>query len=345
MTRRHPDGHELRKRTSLGPRPPRLTDPSALAQTVQPVIRRPPDLRASRAANAPTVGHQGQIPLADHRSRQDPIGHTKCDHPWLALSTVHAAGARIPGPRHLRGFRPPRGNLDCYLSDTPPQHLWPRDEKLDMQVIEKLLLELPSTAPIGLEDALTRYWNADIGPARKPMPLSAPAALAQWLSDTLKNMLHIQGLQQPGLTEPARETLAQIVRWPDREQRFSHNVPPVYAYSLESTVTPRHLQQRAAQQQDPAAPLHSLRPRHCALQPRQRRAVLRVDGNLQPVLGRTDRQSLCRRQRDLSTLRNRRACLRHPGRHDLGGNNWPMCRRYSCPPKSACQTSRRSTAS
>ncbi|AOS42649.1 hypothetical protein A0U95_28980 [Pseudomonas brassicacearum] len=130
----------------------------------------------------------------------------------------------------------PRGNLDCYLSDTPPQRLWPRDEKLDMQVIEKLLLELPSTAPIGLEDALTRYWNADIGP-RPQTDAPVRTSRWQWLSDTLKNMLHIRGLQQPGLTEPARETLAQIVRWPDREQRFSHNVPPVYAYSLESTVT------------------------------------------------------------------------------------------------------------
>ncbi len=105
-----------------------------------------------------------------------------------------------------------------------------------MQVIEKLLLELPSTAPIGLEDALTRYWNADIGP-RPQTDAPVRTSRWQWLSDTLKNMLHIRGLQQPGLTEPARETLAQIVRWPDREQRFSHNVPPVYAYSLESTVT------------------------------------------------------------------------------------------------------------
>nr|BFE96430.1 hypothetical protein GCM10020185_69660 [Pseudomonas brassicacearum subsp. brassicacearum] len=68
------------------------------------------------------------------------------------------------------------------------------------------------------------------------MPLSAPAA-GNGSATHSRTCCISGGLQQPGLTEPARETLAQIVRWPDREQRFSHNVPPVYAYSLESTVT------------------------------------------------------------------------------------------------------------
>ncbi|WPN61200.1 hypothetical protein QMK47_16775 [Pseudomonas sp. P9_35] len=127
-----------------------------------------------------------------------------------------------------------RGHLDCYLSDSVPHRLWSGDEKLDMQVIKKLLLELPWTLPIGLEDALTRYWNTDISTHAQT---DTHTSRWQWLSDTLKNLLHIRGLQQPGLTEPARETLDQIVRWPDREQRFSRNTPAVYAYSLESTLT------------------------------------------------------------------------------------------------------------
>ncbi|MCP1456450.1 dermonecrotic toxin domain-containing protein [Pseudomonas kilonensis] len=127
-----------------------------------------------------------------------------------------------------------RGHLDCYLSDSVPHRLWSGDEKLDMQVIKKLLLELPWTLPIELEDALTRYWNTDISTHAQT---DTHTSRWQWLSDTLKNLLHIRGLQQPGLTEPARETLDQIVRWPDREQRFSRNTPAVYAYSLESTLT------------------------------------------------------------------------------------------------------------
>jgi hypothetical protein len=123
-----------------------------------------------------------------------------------------------------------RRELHSFLSDTPPRHLWPANGRLDMKVIETLVLELPWTVPIGLEDELTRYWNTDRG-------TTPPISRWRWLSDVFKNELHIRGLQQSGLTEPAREALDQIVRWPDRDQRFSRCIPPVYAYSLESTVT------------------------------------------------------------------------------------------------------------
>ncbi|WP_210639131.1 DUF6543 domain-containing protein [Pseudomonas sp. Tri1] len=121
-----------------------------------------------------------------------------------------------------------RGGRRCFLSDTPPRELSPEDGKLDIKVIEKLLLELPWTVPIGLEDALTRYWNAGIDSISR----------WRWLSDALKNTLSIRRLQQPDLTDPVREALDQIVRWPDREQRFRRsNLSPVYAYSLETKVT------------------------------------------------------------------------------------------------------------
>ncbi|MBO1539472.1 DUF6543 domain-containing protein [Pseudomonas sp. OA65] len=128
------------------------------------------------------------------------------------------------------------GSFDCYLSDTIPRRLRSDVGNLDMKVIEKLVLELPWTVPIGLDDALARYWNTDIDSSPK-LDSGVHNSRWQWLSDSLKNMLHIQGLQQPGLSEPAREALDQIVRWPDREQRFSHNPSPVYAYSLGSTLT------------------------------------------------------------------------------------------------------------
>ena len=124
-----------------------------------------------------------------------------------------------------------RGGRRCFLSDAPPRELSPQDDKLDIKVIEKLLLELPWTVPIGLEDALTRYWNAGIDTGND-------ISRWRWLSDALKNTLSIRSLQQPDLTDPAREALDQIVRWPDREQRFRRtNLSPVYAYSLETKVT------------------------------------------------------------------------------------------------------------
>ncbi|MBV4552414.1 hypothetical protein HU742_014815 [Pseudomonas sp. SWRI102] len=129
-----------------------------------------------------------------------------------------------------------QGILECYLSDSPPRRLRPADGRLDMALVEKCVLELPWRVPIGLQDALTHYWNGDIAARSQAVP-HARASRWQWLSDTLKNMLNIHGLQQPGLSEPARDALDQIVRWPDREERFKRNLPPVYAYRLESTVT------------------------------------------------------------------------------------------------------------
>ena len=115
-----------------------------------------------------------------------------------------------------------RGGRRCFLSDAPPRELSPEDGKLDIKVIEKLLLELPWTVPIGLEDALTRYWNAGIDTGND-------ISRWRWLSDALKNTLSIRSLQQPDLTDPAREALDQIVCWPDREQRFRRtNLSPVY---------------------------------------------------------------------------------------------------------------------
>ena len=164
--------------------------PSALAQTV-----------SQSFADRPTFEHVAQQMLEQA---------IKARYPSLAIDlakTQLATPAAITRGWRFRPFMPlvleylalgtpvdfsPRGNLDCYLCDAPPQRLWPRDEKLDMKVIEKLVLELSSTVPIGLEDALTRYWNTDIG--NRPQTATAiRTSRWQWLSDTLKNMLHIRG--------------------------------------------------------------------------------------------------------------------------------------------------------
>ncbi|WP_457970349.1 hypothetical protein M1D68_11085 [Pseudomonas sp. R4-84] len=129
-----------------------------------------------------------------------------------------------------------RGNLDCYLSDSVPSRLWSGNDRLDMKVVEKLLHELPWTVPIGLEEALTRYWNGDAETISHTR-VAARTSRWHWLGDTLRISLHIRRLQQPGLTVPACEALDQIVRWPDREQRFQRNASAVYVYGLNSVLT------------------------------------------------------------------------------------------------------------
>ncbi|WP_431081547.1 dermonecrotic toxin domain-containing protein [Pseudomonas thivervalensis] len=129
----------------------------------------------------------------------------------------------------------PQGNLDYYLSDSVPRRLWSGNEKPDMNVIKKVLLELAWSVPIGLQDALTRYWNTDLDASGQT---GTKITRWGWLSDVLRNTLNIRGLQQPGLSDPARAALDQIVRWPDRDRRFNrHNQAPVYAYSLETRIT------------------------------------------------------------------------------------------------------------
>ncbi|SDU91117.1 dermonecrotic toxin domain-containing protein [Pseudomonas corrugata] len=131
----------------------------------------------------------------------------------------------------------PQGAFDCFLSDSPPRRLWSGDRGLDMQLIKKSILELAWTLPIGLEDALVRYWNEDIDSGDQTAT-SGRTSRWRWLSDVLRNTLSIRGLQQPELTDTAREALDQIVRWPDRALRFCLNrQAPVYAYNLETWLT------------------------------------------------------------------------------------------------------------
>ncbi|MGN8343300.1 dermonecrotic toxin domain-containing protein [Pseudomonas sp. SMV71] len=175
--------------------------------------------------------------------------------PWLDIDLSKTQLATPDGTARGWQFRPlmsvvldylasgtppdfsPKGTLDCFLSDDPPRRLWSGEQRLDMEVIRRAILELPWSVPIGLEDALVRYWSDDISSVGKA-DTSDPTSRWRWLSDVLRNTLNLRGLQQPGLTDTAREALDQIVRWPDREQRLCLNrQTPVYAYHLETRLT------------------------------------------------------------------------------------------------------------
>ncbi|WP_434573621.1 dermonecrotic toxin domain-containing protein [Pseudomonas sp. Z3-8] len=123
---------------------------------------------------------------------------------------------------------PQWSKLGCFLSENMPHPLIAQTQ--DMRKLENLLLELPWTVPIGFEDALVRYWNADIDPHQG-------SSRWDWLSGVLKNILQTRGLQQSGLSEQAREIIDQITRRPVSKQRLrADSQANVYAYSLESTL-------------------------------------------------------------------------------------------------------------
>ena len=98
-----------------------------------------------------------------------------------------------------------------YLSDTPPTLLRPQQGELDMKVIERLVKELSWRVPIGLQGALTDFWGEDSGTGVNRW---------QWFSDVIKDTLSIGALKQTDLTDAARESLYQIIRAPEREDRI-----------------------------------------------------------------------------------------------------------------------------
>jgi len=131
----------------------------------------------------------------------------------------------------------PRGSLDYFLTASPPRRLRAGNQEVDIQIFKKALLELAWSIPIGLEDALARYWSADID-RTCPTDTNNCTSRWRWLSAVLRNLLSIRALRQPGLAGTARKALDQIVRWPERNRRFCRGrQAPVHAYTLETRIT------------------------------------------------------------------------------------------------------------
>ncbi|WVV47057.1 hypothetical protein THH46_18495 [Pseudomonas sp. NA13] len=170
---RHPDDHESRKRISYD-LPSPADSHCAFSQNV-----------SQRFAGRPTFEQVAQKALQQAIQKRFPTSNIDLSKTKLATPDVAARRWRFqPFMRLVLDYLSlgtpldftPQGNFDCYLSDAPPHRLKSGDYSLDMKVIEKLVLELPVTIPIELEDALTRYWNADIDDAPKSMTAPPPTA-------------------------------------------------------------------------------------------------------------------------------------------------------------------------
>ncbi|PRA25784.1 dermonecrotic toxin domain-containing protein [Pseudomonas poae] len=110
-----------------------------------------------------------------------------------------------------------------YLTDRPPTRLAPAGGSLDMQLLAELIRELRWSVPIGLQDALTAYWNED--------------GRWQWLGNLLRDTLQSAALKQTELSDLARDTLQQVIDCPDYEQRLSrYNAAHTFAYSMETRL-------------------------------------------------------------------------------------------------------------
>lgn len=90
---------------------------------------------------------------------------------------------------------------------------------IDMQAVELVIRSLRTTLKSEFEHALIRHFTGDDYNAQDTGAAGANRWL--WLSDALRDTLRTAALKQPGLTEQQRETLDQVITYPDRAQRQS----------------------------------------------------------------------------------------------------------------------------
>ncbi len=123
-----------------------------------------------------------------------------------------------------------RHGRPCRLSDHPPTALTLADaQPLDLQAIQAMLHALPQTLPPALQNALAAYWkeSSDSGMTRW-----------QWLSDALRDTLHMMVIQDSDLMAQEREMLEQLINFPDRDQRIArYGDAAAHAYHPMATLT------------------------------------------------------------------------------------------------------------
>ncbi|WP_330211191.1 dermonecrotic toxin domain-containing protein [Pseudomonas sp. AM4(2022)] len=131
-------------------------------------------------------------------------------------------------------------SLSCTLMDQTTGHTLkpapaPNALKpgIDMQAIELAIRSLRAPLKKAFEQAMLKHF------ASKPLDAHSPDANRwRWLSDTLKDTLRTAALKQPGLNAQQRETLDQIVTYPDRAQRqAAKGDAPAQVFILDSAVS------------------------------------------------------------------------------------------------------------
>lgn len=92
---------------------------------------------------------------------------------------------------------------------------------IDLRALEQAVRHLTTQLQPAFISSVVSYWNspAQAAPA-KGQEATAPAiSRRQWFSDILRDNLRITGLKHPGLDDVQRDTLDQVVRYPDQSVR------------------------------------------------------------------------------------------------------------------------------
>lgn len=155
----------------------------------------------------------------------------------VKLATPHAEGhytypslmefaiAHVLKPQ-LMDLHPQR-ELPYYLTQQPPRILKPQAPALiDMQVIARLLDELPESLYLHWQHDLAGYWSSVDSHGRSRW---------QWLSDFLHGQITATAARSSHLDETQRDMLAVVAAWPVLAERLPRSTPATYVYFIENT--------------------------------------------------------------------------------------------------------------
>ncbi|WLH87195.1 hypothetical protein [Pseudomonas sp. FP2338] len=126
--------------------------------------------------------------------------------------------------------------LPYFLTQNPPKILKPETPPLiDMQVIAKIIDELPSSIYLHFQNDLAAYWSTLD---------SHGSSRWQWLSEFLNCQMTAAAAGPSDLTETQRDMLAVTAAWPERVERLPRSTPATYAYFIETTFSKAGQDQR-----------------------------------------------------------------------------------------------------
>lgn len=200
----------------------------------------PPSEWPARAVQAHFANRPTLAPVLAEALKQRLLEHyptLEVDLSALKLARPHPSGSWTLEPllqtaiKQLLKPEPPdfapADDRACYLTQDPPSPLKARSTApIDMQVIARLIAELPATFHIDYQQALVDYWNQTDSDGNNRW---------EWLGTFLHSQFKMTALRQSVLSKEQQEMLAEVADWPNRIERLPQGAGRINAWFLETT--------------------------------------------------------------------------------------------------------------
>ncbi|NCE90806.1 dermonecrotic toxin domain-containing protein [Pseudomonas sp. L13] len=149
--------------------------------------------------------------------------HPEGHYTYPSLMEVAIAHALNPQRLDLH----PQRELPYYLTQQAPKILKPQAPALiDMQVIARILDDLPESLYLHWQHDLADYWS-EID--------SHGSSRWQWLGEFLNGQMTAAAARSSGLDDTQRDMLAVVAAWPALQERLPRSTPATYVYFIENT--------------------------------------------------------------------------------------------------------------